>query len=133
MENEVLKFCFWPQKREVSIRRHPSVPLVSWKTGFRCPKWPIKVLAKNWEKLVLLTFLLTKPSILIQFSSVIPFWKAEGLTIVLVVWKNFKSFQPMRKMHLKIGYQGCYNFWFLPPMKKMFLQKSLIFSRYFWI
>ena len=53
--------------------------------SFSAPNSPLKFLKKfeNFpKKLLLLTFLLIAPPIFTRFSSVIPFWKAEGLTIM---------------------------------------------------
>ena len=69
-------------------------------------------------------FLLIEPSIFIRLSSVIPFWKAEGLTI-LMVWINFdEKLWPMRNQHLKIGYPSGCNFWLRPRIKKILSQNT---------
>ena len=38
LKNEVLRFWFWLQKREVTIRGHPSMLLITQKKAFKCPK-----------------------------------------------------------------------------------------------
>ena len=74
--------------------------------SFSAPNSPLKFFKKfkNFpKKLLLLTFLLIAPPIFIRFSSVIPFRKAEGLTIMKLK-KNFCQIsQPMRNKHPNIG------------------------------
>ena len=76
-------------------------------------------------------FLLIEPSIFIRLSSVIPFWKAEGLTI-LMVWINFdEKLWPMRNQHLKIAYPRGRNFLLPPRIKNLFSQNTLFFKDIF--
>ena len=74
--------------------------------SFSAPNSPLKFLKKFEKfpkKLLLLTILLITPSIFTRFSSVIPFWKAEGLTIMKLE-ENFRPIsQPMRNKHPNIG------------------------------
>ena len=76
-------------------------------------------------------FLLIEPSIFIRLSSVIPFWKAEGLTI-LMVWINFdEKLWPMRNQHLKIAYPRGRNFLLPTRIKNLFSQNILFFKDIF--
>ena len=76
-------------------------------------------------------FLLLAPSIFVRFSSVIPFWKAEGLLVLMVQKFCEENLWPMRNQHLKFGYPGGCNFLLRAPMKKIFSQKSLFFKDIF--
>ena len=66
------RILIFPQKSGRINWAYPVMPVESSKSLFRGPKYPPKVLA----------FLLIAPPIFNQFSSVIPFWKAQGLTIM---------------------------------------------------
>ena len=75
--------------------------------------------------------MLLAPSIFVRFSSVIPFWKAEGLLVLMVQKFCEENLWPMRNQHLKFGYPGGCNFLLRALMKKNFSQKSLFFKDIF--
>ena len=124
-------FVFFTQKLEECIGLYPFLLLELKKSTFLAPKWPPKVLAKIFWKILLLTFLLIAPSIFIQFSSVIPFWKAEGLTSMVMPKIFWDNFGPMRNQHLKIGHPRGHNFFVPVVTKKWRKEKFALFICYF--
>ena len=108
-------------------RIHWAIPIFAFgiiKIHFLGRRIAPKVFTKKLKKMPFLMFLLIEPSIFIRLSSVIPFWKAEGLTI-LMVWITFdEKLWPMRNQHLKIGYPSGCNFWLRPRTKKILSQNT---------
>ena len=122
---------FWilPQKWQLSIRVNTFLPLKSKKSVFKGLKQPPEILQKKFKNLDLLTFLPITPSILIRFSSVIPFLDSQRVQLNADLQKiSKKYFNQWEIGNWKLVIQGAVTFKVPLQSKKLFYKKCQFFK-----